>query len=100
MWFPVCWFPNTSNDLCSSQYRENLSRAVSFSPLIRFTRRTRHYILDGYVMCLREGCNKRVIRLDNSTHANARDGGITRGYGAFTAYQVISYPPKTSAPVY
>lgn len=99
MWFPVCWIPNTSNDLCSSQYRGNLSWAVSFSPLVHFMRRTRHCLLDGYVTCLREGCNNRNVPLDKSTHANARDGGITRGYGAFAAYQVISYPPKTSAPV-
>lgn len=50
--------------------------------------------LDGYVTCLREGCNKKTIPLDSSKDASAKDGGVTRGFGALTAYQVTSSPPK------
>jgi len=56
--------------------------------------------LDGHITCLREGCNKSVVPLGSSEHANAQDGGITRGFGAFTSYQVT--PPSlqsTSTPV-
>ena len=48
-------------------------------------------LLDGYVTCLREGCGRTVVQLDSSIDSNAGDGGITRGFGAFTAYQVTAF---------
>lgn len=95
----VCWIPNMPNNLCSLQSKDNRGWAVSFPPFIHFTRRTHHYLLDGYITCLREGCGKRIVSLDSSKYANAQDGGITRGYGAFTAYQVTPYSPKMGASV-
>jgi len=38
-----------------------------------------------------------VIPLDGSNDARARDGGITRGFGGFTAYQV-AFPPNAGDP--
>lgn len=69
-----------------------------FTLSVHFTRRIRPFLLDGYITCLREGCNKRVVPLESSKDANAKDGGIARGFGAFTAYQVTSSPSKNEYP--
>jgi hypothetical protein len=57
-------------------------------------RLTHPYLLDGSIRCLRDGCYRKVIPLESSKDANAGDGGITRGFGAFTAYQVTTVPPN------
>ena len=56
--------------------------------------------LDGYITCLRQGCNSGMIPLDSSGDADAKDGGITRGFGAFTAYQVPPPLKKIRIPVF
>jgi len=59
-------------------------------PPIELSGRTQPCLPDGSVTCLREGCNKASVPLDSSKDADAKDGGITRGFGSFTAYQVAS----------
>jgi len=46
-------------------------------PTIHSTRRTHHCLLDGYITCLREGCNERTVQLDSSRHANFPDDVIS-----------------------